>query len=289
MTDNRLDVVDESGKRISGRIVDLLPSRTPDLYKGDQLVVLGRYLGGESLRFRLSGLYFGEKKAFEFSFDLTKATVRNAFVPRLWASRKIAVLSDAIRQFGADSGIRIHRDALRTDPRIKELVEEIVRLSTRFGVLSEYTAFLAVEGTDLFNTNELVGAAERHFQKRAMNTRTGLGAVNQSINSQAQVSQQELNRNNTYYDSNMNRVSITNVQQVNDLTFFQREGTWVDSRLYLGKNGAGQKEVVEVGSEKFYQLVRKLARQGRSGCMALSGDILLKVNGNLVLLKAPAQ
>ena len=31
----------------------------------------------------------------------------------------------------------------------RELVEEIVRLSTEFGILTEYTAFLAREGTDL--------------------------------------------------------------------------------------------------------------------------------------------
>jgi hypothetical protein len=60
-------------------------------------------------------------------------------VARLWASNKIAVLSEAIRDLGADGATA----------NTTELVNEIVRLSTQFGILTEYTAFLAEEGTTL--------------------------------------------------------------------------------------------------------------------------------------------
>ena len=42
----------------------------------------------------------------------------------------------------------IARFAGCSDPRLKELTDEIVRISTEFGILTEYTAFLAREGTD---------------------------------------------------------------------------------------------------------------------------------------------
>ena len=74
-------------------------------------------------------------------------------MPRLWASRKIAVLIDAVRQMGADPAASVN------DPKIKELIDEIVRLSTEFGILTEYTAFLAREGTDLHDAAECTGGA----------------------------------------------------------------------------------------------------------------------------------
>ena len=46
------------------------------------------------------------------------------------------------------------------DPRMKELIEEVVRLSTEFGILTEYTAFLAREGTDIADREHLWRARE---------------------------------------------------------------------------------------------------------------------------------
>ena len=120
-----------------GRITDVAPSRLPDLFKGDQLIVLGKYADEKDLRFVLTGNHLGKSRKFQLKFDSQGATTRNAFVPRLWASRKIARLTDEIRDLGAD------RTVSESDPRLKELTDEIVRLSTEFGILTEYTAFLA--------------------------------------------------------------------------------------------------------------------------------------------------
>ena len=51
----------------------------------------------EPVVFNLSGNYFGKKRTFRFTFDFDDATTRNGFVPRLWASRKIAEMTDDIR------------------------------------------------------------------------------------------------------------------------------------------------------------------------------------------------
>ncbi|MCD4656660.1 MAG: VWA domain-containing protein, partial [Planctomycetes bacterium] len=44
------------------RAFDVYPSKMPDLYEGDQLVVLGKYLGDRPIVFNLIGNYLGEKK-----------------------------------------------------------------------------------------------------------------------------------------------------------------------------------------------------------------------------------
>ncbi|UCD27571.1 MAG: VWA domain-containing protein, partial [Planctomycetota bacterium] len=193
------------------RTSDVLPAQLPDLYEDDQLLVLGKYSGTAPLTFHLSGEHMGKKRTFQFTFEVNNATTRNAFVPRLWASRKIGVLIDAIRQLGADSPSA----TASTDPKITELVDEIVKLSTEFGILTEYTAFLAREGTDLSRRDLVLAEANNNFWSRGMRTRSGIGGVNQAFNNIKQMKQQTLNMRNDFYDQNMKQVSISNVQQIN--------------------------------------------------------------------------
>lgn len=264
------------------RVREQMPSRLPDLFEGDQLVVLGQYTGDDPVQFLLEGNYFGEQRTFNFKFALDQATTKNAFIPRLWASRQIARLTDAIRDLGADSSLNPGAPA-RTDPRVKELVDEIVRLSKEFGILTEYTAFLAKEGTDL--TPAFVAAeTQKNYEERAIKTRWGQSSVNQSLNSIEQRSQGTLKGRNDYWDDKMNRVSVSNVQQVNDRAFYKRGGRWVDSAL-MDSEKAVPKRVVLFGSEEYLRLAARLTEQNRQGCIALTGEILMQVDGETILVK----
>ncbi len=277
-----LSTVDAAVLNVPGRVSDLVPDRLPDLFEDDQLVVLGRYTRGDlPLVFHLTGNCPGRTRDFRFEFDLSAATTRNAFVPRLWASRKIGVLLDAVRQMGAEGTV------VSNDPKLKELTDEIVRLSTEFGILTEYTAFLAREGTDLSARDEVLAEAVRNFQDRAIRTRSGLGAVNQEVNNMAQRSQTQLNARNEFYDAAMNRVAVAAVQQVNDRAFYRRGGQWVDSRLVDRPGRAAPDRTITFGSPEFHELALKLARDHRAGSIALAGDILMVVDGRTVLVKAP--
>ena len=265
---------------------DMIPSRLPDMFEGDQLVLLGRYSGGGPLNFVLSGNYLGEKRTFRFSFELKNATTRNSFVPRLWASRKIAVLIDAIRQMGGDPNV--HPGSIH-DPKMRELVDEIVRLSTEFGILTEYTAFLAREGTNLAEREMVFNEAYDNLRTRAIEARSGLAGINQSLNYGFQKNQVRLNKGNEFYDANMNRVQIANVQQINDLAFYQKGGNWVDSRLVNKGEEIKAKKEIRFGSKEFSELAERLVRENRQGAISLKGDILLEVDGEPVLVKAPGQ
>jgi Ca-activated chloride channel family protein len=272
----------EGGKAPGGRVHDLLPAKLPDLFEGDQMVILGQYQGEEPLQFTLSGNYFGEERTFRFQFPVDKATTANAFVPRLWASRKIAVLTDAIRDLGADGSV-LSAVSPAHHPKMRELVEEIVRLSKEFGILTEYTAFLAREGADLSQPSFALSQATKNFEERAVNTRSGYGSVNQDNNNSYQRMQSCVNGRNAYWDANMNRVSISNVQQVNDRAFYRQGNRWVDSTIT--RENTAPTRTIEVGSEEFRRLVGQLAEQNRAGCIALNGEILLRVNGETVLVK----
>jgi Ca-activated chloride channel family protein len=255
----------------------------PDLYEGDQLVVLGRYHGDAPLEFTLRGDYHGAHRAFEFTFPVEQATTRNAFVPRLWASRRIGWLVDEIRQLGADSGA-----AAADDPRVAELVDEIVNLSTEYGILTEYTAFLALEGTDLSDDKAVTSNTTHNLARQAMAMRSGLGAVSAGMNNATQQQQVALNPGNSFYDAAMNRVEITNVQQINDRAYFQRGARWIDSRVaQRGSSPDPDREVV-LGSDEFNELARRLATQNRAGTLALRGEMLLLVDGEVILVRPPS-
>jgi Ca-activated chloride channel family protein len=275
LADAQLDVLGKDGEPAVGRTRDIMPQKLPDLFEADQLVLLGQYVGEEPITFKISGNYMGKERKFKFTFDFDKADTRNGFVPRLWASRKIGELIDAVRQMGADAAVS------KNDPRVKELVDEIVRLSTEFGILTEYTAFLAREGTDLADRVEVLREASSSLESRAMRSRDGLGSVSQSYNMMSQKAASTLN----YYDEKMERVSIANIQQINDRAYYRRGNRWVDSDLVEKEAQLTPAKVIEFGSSEFIELAEKLAKENRQGSIALRGDILLMVDGEPVLVR----
>ena len=279
LADTALALFEKHGAKALGRTRDILPAVLPDLFESDQLVLLGQYVGDRPLTFEISGSSFGKPKTYQFTFDFDKARRRNGFVPRLWASRKIAELIDLIRQMGADAG------ASRQDPKVKELTDEIVRLSTEFGILTEYTAFLAREGTDLHDFARNNHDAASLFESRAMRVRSGMGGRNQSSNLVLQKAQTNLNYDNGFLNEQLERVRITTVQQINDLAFFHRNNRWVDSRLAQKEAEVTPDRVVEFGSEEYFKLAEDLASQGRQGSIAFDTDVLLWVDGDAVLVK----
>jgi Ca-activated chloride channel family protein len=271
------------------RASELIPDRLPDLFEGDQIVLLGRYRGEEPLEFLLRGNHRGKMRTFRFRLALDGATTRNGFVPRLWASRKIGLLVDAVRAQGADGSISSREAKQRTTPMARELVEEIVRLSTEFGILTEYTAFLAREGTDLSRKEEIFSNATDVLRTRAIQTRTGYAAVNQDINNQVLKQQSCVNPLNKFLCPDMSQSATAAVQQVCDLAFFKRGGRWIDSRLLAGSSVAEPQRVIAFGSQEFRELAARLAHEGRQGSIALRGDVLLQVDGQPVLIQAPEQ
>ncbi|MBI3185860.1 MAG: VWA domain-containing protein [Myxococcales bacterium] len=108
---------------------DVYPRKLPDLFKGSQLVVMGRYREPGDARVKLTGKVNGQERSFEYGATAPKERKSEDFIPRLWAIRKVGYLLEEIR-------LRGERPELR---------DEVVTLGKRFGIVTPYTSYLVVE------------------------------------------------------------------------------------------------------------------------------------------------
>lgn len=116
------------------KISEIYPPQLPDLFHGSQLVVLGRYTGNGHAAIKLSGNVGKEQREFVYELNFPdKTTEPKAFVEDLWARRKVGYLLDQIRLNG----------------ETKELVEEVVTLSKRYGITTPFTSYLIVPDAPL--------------------------------------------------------------------------------------------------------------------------------------------
>lgn len=255
------------------RVSDLIPSPLPDVFEGEQILLSGTYRGESPLHFQLVGATAEGDRHFDFTFNLDKASTANAFVARLWASNKIAVLSEAIRDLGADGATA----------NTTELVNEIVRLSTQFGILTEYTAFLAEEGTSLAAAAPNASKAAFNYNDRAVKIRSGAAAVSQADNLKKGVESKQLNPRNRFLDDKMNAIEITSVQQCQAGALFNKGNRWTDSAAAKAERAPDR--TIEIGSTEFGRLVDELAADNRQGLLALRGELLVEHRGQLVLIR----
>ncbi|MDX1680528.1 MAG: VWA domain-containing protein, partial [Akkermansiaceae bacterium] len=270
--------VDAAGEYDSSRVDDVVPHDLPDFFADGQVIVTGRYLGKKPLRFRLVGDDGDKQRSFRFDFD--PKGKRDPFVPRLWATRKIAVLTDALRDLGADTAMRgLTGDGIdRNDPRVKELVDEIVRLSTEHGILTEYTAFLARDGEVFRPQAERRETARDHYVEKAIRQRSGASSVNQDWNLSKQKIAGSLNPTNRFLNEDLVEEEIANVQQNADMAFYKKGDAWIDSRA-ISDEAARQPAVeVAIGSKDFDQLVDKLVATGRQSCLNLGTGLEVVVD-----------
>ena len=108
------------------RLTEVYPPRLPDLFHGDQLVVLARYQGSGHAAVILDGQVGNFDKKYVFETNFLPQADGKPFVEELWARRKVGYLLDQIRVNGER----------------KELVDEVVQLATNYGITTPYTSYL---------------------------------------------------------------------------------------------------------------------------------------------------
>ncbi len=110
------------------RVSKLYPNKLPDLFKGEEILLVGRYNKAAKGDVLLEGTVNGKQAQTEFAVKFPKQADHD-FIPRLWATRRVGYLLDEIR---------LHGDK-------KELKDEVTTLARKYGIVTPYTAFLIIE------------------------------------------------------------------------------------------------------------------------------------------------
>ena len=243
---------------MGGAQTDLIyPRGVPDVFRGSQLMLIGRYSNAadlDSVQLKLTGKSGGTTRTYTYSnLSFPLRSDANEYLPRLWATRRVGWLMEQVRSNGEQ----------------KELRDEIVDLGTRYGIVTPYTSYLALENnvgtisqavtvTDgsnrMLNTQDATvgrsfgGLTSMPSAAPAPKVRmaTGQGAVQQSKAARAQQEVDKLKDDDTRTDA---------VRRVGGKTFYLLNGVWTDSEF---KAGSGLPETtLTFGNDEYFALVKQ--------------------------------
>ncbi len=228
---------------VDARGSEAFPPQLPDLFRGGQVVQLGRLAGTGEVGVQLNGTVAGQPVEFRRQVKVDRAGPE--FLPRLWATRKVGYLLDQIRLYGEDA----------------ELVDEIVTLSRRYGVITPYTSFLVVEDTP----------TEPPLAFEGLKADSGAGAVAAS----------EAVRNWAGAATPTSAQSAQ-VRYAGDRAFYQRDGYWQDSQY----DAALPEQRLTFGSQAYFALLDQRPDLGRY--LALGSQVVVVVDGKAYRISAAA-
>ncbi len=234
------------------------PRELPDLFDGGQILMVGRYNDGGKTTLEVAGKLQGKKKNFKYKVAMAKLSEsnRNVFVERLWAVRRVGFLLDEIQLNGES----------------KEVVDELVKISKKYGIMTPYTSFLADESVNLAKSTEIHGRMRRSAHRLAK-SETGVGGqrdamsrrqlndatrapASSGVRYDQSVAQYGYSDDKAYKAGKKSRIS--NVQNVGDQTLYRRGKVWLapgTEKLDLKKDADKIKEI-ERFSKKYFELVR---------------------------------
>jgi Ca-activated chloride channel family protein len=263
---------------------DVFPRHVKDVYRGEQVILFGRYKSSGMHTVRLSGYVNGARKTFEYHLNFPAETPddRAAFVPRLWAGQKIDYLLNEIR------------DQANPD---KELVEEITELAKRYGIVTPYTSYLMADDMIMRDKSEAAGQLQQAFRSRGFfgpaSTQPAAQASPQAVSEAKKLA--DLRRQsgssgaaNAYdqaadlegerlggKEDGAKHASLTTVRYIGSRTFYKSGDTWHESDYSPKTVKDADVTDVRVGSDEYVKLLLDNPRIAKY--LAL-GKVILKVN-----------
>ncbi len=110
-------------------IRELYPVMIPNLYKGQQMILVGRYIEPDSLTTKLSGNAFTNPVEYSYITNLSDSSnVKLQFLTKIWAKSKIDYLMD---QYYLNEYNKHKADSIKN---------EVINLSLNYGVFSPFTS-----------------------------------------------------------------------------------------------------------------------------------------------------
>jgi len=254
------DIQIEFPKLQTVTLSEIYPKAFPDLFKGAQISVVGRYSGNGDQAIKITGLVGEQRQEFVYEVNFPSKMLDNHQIPRLWAVRKVGFLLDQIRLEGESAGLK----------------EEVVKLAEEFGIVTPYTSYLVVEDDiritggrprPIVNEEQAPAAPSAVWRERVrsapepaaeakgaasdMETASGEGAVKAS---RALQSMQKAQVADAVTDEDKADAKKTSewMRKIDEKTFYLKANVWYDSSY----DGKAAKTRIRYMSQEYFDLIK---------------------------------
>ena len=229
-------------------LFDVQPQTLPDLFAGDEVVVFGRYRPAAAGEWSLSvrGRRNGTEERFRSGRVSAGEQSGNGYIPRLWATRKAAVLSREIRLHG----------------RTNELMTALKDLALRYGILTEYTSYLVQEPGMVANNGVVNLDAVTVTAAPAPRDQAGFGAVARA-QAEAKAAEAVVVDGQMIDNALRARSGISPTRRAGGRLFILRDSVWTD----LGHGDSLPVITVEPFSNAYFALLRVVPDLGPAAAL----------------------
>ena len=246
------------------RISDTYPNNIPDIFKGQQLVWTGKYNKPGKSKVTITGKVSGVEQTFVYDVEFAdhKAGPNNSYVEKIWATRKVGFLIDQIDLNG------------KTD----ELIDELLALSKKYGILTPYTAFLARDDMDIADAGFMREETERNLIMLE-NEVAGESAVRQRGAKNKLKSNTFATYDVAEEDSYVDKEMTSNVNNIGSRTFYNRSGNWVESTITEEE----EKNAITIKpySEEYFELARSNSLEFNQ-CLAVRSNMIIRGSNKVI-------
>jgi Ca-activated chloride channel family protein len=247
-----------SDKGTPAKLSKVQPGEIPALFRGQEILITGRFTAPATKA--TYGLHLkAEGTAGYTLLDPLRPQSgdQNAFVATLWAAQRIGSLLSELRLEGSDA----------------KKVAEIVELSRRFGIVTEYTAFIAAEGglggaESATRAGDLLNTANRQ--------RSGNWALNQVDNERKLMQRKVSSGSANFYRDRQGKHKKVQVKQIGTKTYYKRGKQWVDTNADAPRPAAAaprKTRRVKRFSKAYFDLVKK--NKDFAEAQKLEGDMTI--------------
>jgi Ca-activated chloride channel homolog len=244
-------LTDLAVERAPVRLKEVYPRELPDLFAGEDLVIFGRYEGAGQGALAVSGRRGARSEQYGAQVRFPARDRGSDWLPRLWAARKLGDLDRRIRSAQADGASRY---------QVQQLIDELRETALRYGLLSEYTAYLVEEPNVVVQTPGRPRTAPAMAPavsgevavQRAERARLSRDAVSVADVDAAQKLASE--RLVQAVAASATSARVEPVRVVAGRTFTQHGGTWIDRRYEESRRVVA----IEPYSDAYFAVLRAL-------------------------------
>lgn len=260
-------------------VSQIYPRKLTDVFKDSNILILGRYSKPGSALITLTGSIKGQPVKMEFEAEFPARENENAFVAKIWATRKIGFLLDQVRKNGADD----------------ELKNELITLAKRYGILTPYTSYLVLEDNDQLGPNlrqtmipdSMPSAAfeesrAKYSMDRLQDMSDGAEAVGASreMNSLKTAAAPQSFASPVSqpvpHGTSSRTLKAPDQKEIDAKTFYLIDGCWVDSEIKAEK----KRIIIKAWSEAYFKILRKYPELARY--FSAGAKVAIKFNDQII-------